>query len=65
MVVDADCRSVILQQSARKEFEDGRKELDPEMQLKLIMGGRSALEDVQNRVSNQTTNPEHIYLITP
>ena len=46
-------RSVVIQQSARKEFEDARGENDPEMILQLILGGRTALDEVKQRVSEQ------------
>lgn len=41
---------MVIKNSARQEFEQGRHETDPEVILQLILGGRQALNEVKNRV---------------
>ena len=41
---------MILARSAREEFEAARGESDSEMVMQLIMGGRQALRQVQEKV---------------
>mmetsp|Transcript_1063 Transcript_1063/g.3736 ORF Transcript_1063/g.3736 Transcript_1063/m.3736 type:complete len:160 (-) Transcript_1063:1534-2013(-) len=43
----------LLRESARKEFEAARFESDPELVIKLIVGGRDALEKVTDRFSKK------------
>ncbi len=46
------CRSKIIRQSARAEFEAAREETDPFLKGQLLLSGRQALDELKRRVFN-------------